>query len=86
MSGFSHGESAYNNHRCRCAVCTVGHRDRVGRDRQRRRLLTAENGGIAPAQQHNASTYANWGCRCDTCTVDNAAVRGARRRREGVAG
>lgn len=64
---FRHGRESGYNSGCRCTPCTEAHRLRGINERQRRRELTAANGGVAPTDKHGAATRENWGCNCAVC-------------------
>lgn len=66
----THGLSGYRNYGCRCEPCIAAHRATISAERERRRGVTAANGGVAPISAHNQSTYQNWGCRCEACRAN----------------
>lgn len=54
MSGFTHGYSAYHNHRCRCTECRTGHNTYM-RAYKNRRSTTARIRRWARANGHTVS-------------------------------
>jgi hypothetical protein len=63
---FTHGASGYRNYKCRCKVCTEGHRLYQIKLRARRREIV-ETLGVPSYVEHGASAYRNWYCRCGVC-------------------
>ncbi len=79
---FTHGQTGYTYHGCRCDVCQAANTTRFRRQRDKRLARAAQDPSLIP---HGRGGYTNWGCRCEVCTKANTdaccAYRRARRER-----
>lgn len=64
---FTHGYSAYVNHKCRCRTCTLEHSKELAFKRAKRAFMLKTDPSLAPHGLPN--TYTNWGCRCPECKI-----------------